>query len=62
MYINKINLTKYLTQFIIVTISSYLLSPCDIKYYSIIFGLISASFFAILDTYYPIIVYKDKFI
>jgi len=61
MYINKINLLKYFIQLIIVSISVYSLSPCNIDIsLSIIIGMISASVFAILDTYYPMIIYKHK--
>ena len=59
MYINKKNIIKYLIQFIIVTITSYLISPCPLKIpFAITVGLISASTFAIVDTYYPVVVYK----
>ncbi len=60
MYINKINLLKYCVQLIVVSISVYSLSPCKIEILlSIIIGLISASIFAILDTYYPMVIYKS---
>ncbi len=57
MEINKKHIIKYIIQFICVSISTYLLSPCDIKYkFSIIIGLISSSIFAILDYSYPIVI------
>ena len=60
MYINNINLLKYCVQLIVVSISVYTLSPCNIEILlSILIGLISASIFAILDTYYPIVIYKS---
>jgi hypothetical protein len=60
MYLNKNNIIKYLIQLIIVSISAYSLSPCNIEIsLSILIGLISASIFAILDIYYPIIIYKS---
>lgn len=62
MYINKNNLIKYLIQFIFVTLTVYNLSPCKIKIsYSMLIGLISASLFAIIDTFYPIIIDKEEF-
>ena len=61
MYLNKKNLLKYLLQFIIVSLTSYCVSPCNLKLsFALIIGLVSASTFAIIDTYYPIIVFKDK--
>jgi len=60
MYINNINLLKYCVQLIVVSISVYTLSPCKIEILlSITIGLISASIFAILDTYYPMVIYKS---
>jgi len=60
MYINNINLLKYCVQLIVVSISVYTLSPCNIEILlSILIGLISASIFAILDTYYPMVIYKS---
>ena len=62
MYINKNNLFKYLIQFIIVSLTVYNLSPCNIKLtFSLLIGLISASLFAIIDTFYPIIIDKEEF-
>lgn len=62
MYINKNNLIKYLIQFIFVTLTVYNLSPCKIKIsYSMLIGLISASLFAIIDTFFPTFIHKDKF-
>jgi hypothetical protein len=61
MYLNKNNLIKYFLQLIIVSISSYSLSPCNIEVsLSLLIGLISASIFAILDIYYPIIINKSE--
>ena len=61
MNINKKHIMKYLLQFIIVSLSAYCLSPCNLKIsFAVIIGLLSASVFAIIDTFYPIIVYKDK--
>lgn len=61
MYINKNNLLKYLLQFLIVAIASYSLSPCKVNYnFSILLGLISSSLFALIDNYYPIIVYEKN--
>ena len=61
MNINKKHVMKYLIQFIIVSLSAYCLSPCNLKVsFAVIIGLLSASIFAIIDTFYPIIVYKDK--
>ena len=62
MYINKNNLLKYLIQFVIVSLTVYNLSPCKIKIsFSMLIGLISASLFAIIDTFYPIIIDKEEF-
>jgi len=62
MYLNKSNVMKYLLQFIIVAVTVHTLSPCKIKVKtSLLVGLISASLFAIIDTYFPMVVYKDKF-
>ena len=59
MYINKNNLLKYVVQFSIVAIASYPLSPCKVNYnFAILLGLISSSLFALIDNYYPIIVYE----
>lgn len=59
MYLNRKNLLKYLVQFILVSLTSYLISPCPLKIpFAITVGLVSASTFAIIDTYYPIIVKK----
>ncbi len=61
MYLNTKNLMKYLLQFIIVSLTAYTLSPCNLKLsFAVTIGLISASVFAIIDTYYPIVVYSDK--
>ena len=61
MYINKNNLLKYLVQFTIVTMFSYTLSPCKVNYnFAILLGLISSSLFALIDNYYPIIVYEKN--
>lgn len=55
--LNKKHLIKYLFQFMIVSIASYLLSPCDSNYkFSIFMGTISATIFAILDYTYPTVV------
>jgi hypothetical protein len=52
---------KYLIQFILVSLTSYTLSPCTLKVsFAMTIGLISASIFALLDTYYPIVVYKEN--
>ena len=62
MYLNKNNIMKYLLQLIIVAVTVHTLSPCKIKVQtSLLVGLISASLFAIIDTYFPMVVYKDKF-
>ena len=59
MYLNRKNLLKYLLQFIVVALTSYLISPCRLKIpFAITVGLVSASTFAIIDTYYPIIIHK----
>ena len=59
MYINKNNLLKYIIQFSIVTMASYTLSPCKVNYnFAILLGLISSSLFALIDNYYPIIIYE----
>ena len=51
------NCLKYFTQLIIVTIASYLLSPCKVKLpFAMTLGFISSSLFAILDTMYPLVV------
>ncbi len=61
MYLNTKNLMKYLLQFIIVSLTAYTLSPCNLKLsFAVTIGLISASVFALIDTYYPIVVYKDS--
>lgn len=61
MYINKNNLLKYVIQFTIVAIFSYTLSPCKVNYnFAILLGLISSSLFALIDNYYPIIVYEKN--
>ena len=61
MYLNTKNLLKYLLQFLIVSLTAYTLSPCNLKIsFAVTIGLISASIFALIDTYYPIVVYKDK--
>ena len=55
--INKKHFIKYLTQLIIVTIASYLFSPCKVKFmFALTLGFISSSLFAILDTLYPFII------
>ena len=60
MYLNTKNLLKYLLQFLIVSLIAYTLSPCTLKVsFAITVRLISASIFALIDTYYPIVVYKD---
>ena len=52
---------KYLLQLIIVSLTAYTLSPCNLKMsFAITIGLISASVFALIDTYYPIVVYKES--
>lgn len=61
MNINKKHLLKYLIQFIIVSLTAYCLSPCNLKVsFAVVIGLLSASVFAILDTFYPMIVHKDR--
>ena len=61
MYLNKKHLIKYLLQMIIVSLISYCISPCNLNFnFAIIMGLLSASIFAIVDTFYPMIIYKDK--
>ena len=60
MYLNTKNLIKYLLQLIIVSLTAYTLSPCNLKMsFAITIGLISAAVFALIDTYYPIVVYKE---
>ena len=57
MGLNKRNCIKYCIQLSLVTISSYLLSPCQIKLsFALTLGLISTSIFSILDVMYPIII------
>ena len=61
MYLNKNHLMKYLLQMILVSLISYCISPCKLNFnFAIIMGLLSASIFAIVDTFYPMIIYKDK--
>jgi len=61
MILNTKNLMKYLLQLIIVGMTSYLLSPCNLKIsFAVTIGLISASIFAIIDTFYPMIVSRDN--
>jgi hypothetical protein len=61
MYLNTKNLMKYLIQFILVSLTSYTLSPCTLKMsFAATIGLISASIFALLDTYYPIVIHKEN--
>jgi len=61
MYINLNNFTKYMIQFIIVSIASYCLSPCKVNCnFAILLGLISSSLFALIDNYYPIVVYQKN--
>lgn len=61
MNINLNNSIKYFSQLIVVTIASYLLSPCKVKLpFAMTLGFISSSLFAILDTMYPYIVIEDK--
>ena len=60
MYLNTKNLMKYLLQLIIVSLTAYTLSPCNLKMsFAVTIGLISAAVFALIDTYYPIVVYKE---
>ena len=60
MYLNTKNLIKYLLQLIIVSLTAYTLSPCNLKMsFAMTIGLISAAVFALIDTYYPIVVYKE---
>ena len=60
MYLNTKNLIKYLLQLIIVSLTAYTLSPCNLKMsFAVTIGLISAAVFALIDTYYPIVVYKE---
>ena len=60
MYLNRKNLLKYLLQFIVVALTSYLISPCPLKIpFAITVGFVSASTFAIIDTYYPIVIHKS---
>ena len=61
MYLNRKNLMKYLLQLIIVSLTAYTLSPCNLKMsFAVTIGLISAAVFALIDTYYPIVVYKES--
>ena len=61
MYLNTKNLMKYLIQFILVSLTSYTLSPCTLKVsFAMTIGLISPSIIALLDTYNPIVVYKEN--
>ena len=61
MYLNKNHLMKYLLQMILVSLISYCISPCNLNFnFAITMGLLSASIFAIVDTFYPMIIYKDK--
>ena len=61
MNINFNNCIKYFTQLIVVTIASYLLSPCKVKLpFAMTLGFISSSLFAILDTMYPYVVIEEN--
>ena len=61
MNINKKHLLKYLIQFIIISLTAYCISPCNLKTsFAVIIGILSASIFALLDTFYPMIVHRDK--
>lgn len=61
MILNTKNLMKYLLQLIIVSLTAFCLSPCNLKVsFAVTIGLISASLFAIIDTFYPMIIHKDK--
>ena len=61
MILNTKNLMKYLLQLIIVSLTAYTLSPCNLKMsFAMTIGLISAAVFALIDTYYPIVVYKEN--
>ena len=61
MFINHNNLLKYMIQLIIVSIASYCLSPCKVNCdFALLLGLISSSLFALIDNYYPTIVYQKK--
>jgi len=52
---------KYLLQLIIVSLTAFCLSPCNLKVsFAVTIGLISASVFAMIDTFYPMIVRKDR--
>ena len=47
MYLNTKNLLKYLLQFLIVSLTAYTLSPCNLKVsFAVTIGLISASIFS----------------
>jgi hypothetical protein len=61
MILNTKNLMKYLLQLIIVSLTAFCLSPCNLKVsFAVTIGLISASVFAMIDTFYPMIVRKDR--
>ena len=55
------HLIKYMTQFILVTIASYILSPCKVKCtFAMSLGFISSTIFVLLDNQYPMIVLKEE--
>jgi len=61
MFINHNNLLKYIIQLIIVSVASYCLSPCKVNCnFALLLGLISSSLFALIDNYYPTIVYQKN--
>lgn len=61
MNINKLHLIKYMAQCILVSLASYILSPCKIKCtFAFSLGLISSTIFVILDNFYPMIVIEKN--
>lgn len=61
MFINHNNLLKYIIQLIVVSVASYCLSPCKVNCnFALLLGLISSSLFALIDNYYPTIVYQKN--
>lgn len=62
MYINQTNLQKYMLQFVLVSIASYILSPCKIKVtFAMSLGFISSTIFVLLDNQYPyVVIEKDN--
>ena len=58
--INTGNAVKYFIMFFVVTTATKIIPTCGVlQEHAIYVGLISASIFALIDTYYPIVVYKD---